>query len=193
MSHDRNYKFDKTLPPEIERRLNLFSGLLEIADSGFSEIANSIDQYEKSISDKLKNNENIDINSISLVEFIENWAIENNYNLIEISYKNNSIINDVIKELNYFDIKTIDQIKRIIPDEYSKISNGLGFFSTVPGLIRDWLIINNWKQIRSYPNRKWDLIDDPELFNENEFQIYKHYLGDEADVLYDEFLIRDEE
>uniref|UniRef100_UPI00396B139D GTP pyrophosphokinase n=2 Tax=Klebsiella/Raoultella group TaxID=2890311 RepID=UPI00396B139D len=50
LTHDRNYKLGANLPLEIKRKINLFSGILEIADQGFSEIVNSIEEYKESLS-----------------------------------------------------------------------------------------------------------------------------------------------
>src|SRR5262249_14104459 len=39
LAHDRSFKFGAALPAIIQRKLNLYSGLLEIADSAFDEIS----------------------------------------------------------------------------------------------------------------------------------------------------------
>nr|MZG82510.1 GTP pyrophosphokinase [Photobacterium lucens] len=49
LAHDSSYKFSGTLPPEIERKLYLYAGMLEIADKGFDEISAQIDSYKKSV------------------------------------------------------------------------------------------------------------------------------------------------
>ncbi|MFT8597727.1 GTP pyrophosphokinase, partial [Acetobacter orientalis] len=42
LAHDRTYKFNSGLPSDISRKINLYAGLLEIADLGFNEIINDI-------------------------------------------------------------------------------------------------------------------------------------------------------
>jgi ppGpp synthetase/RelA/SpoT-type nucleotidyltranferase len=52
LAHDRSYKFGPGLPAEIERKLNLYSGMLEIVDGAFDEISREIDAYSALIGEK---------------------------------------------------------------------------------------------------------------------------------------------
>ena len=49
LAHDRAYKFSGELPRKLQRKLNLYSGNLEIIDRGFDEISNEIDAYQAQI------------------------------------------------------------------------------------------------------------------------------------------------
>jgi putative GTP pyrophosphokinase len=49
LAHERSFKFSPGLPPTIQRKLNLYSGMLEIVDSGFDSIAQEIDSYAKTV------------------------------------------------------------------------------------------------------------------------------------------------
>lgn len=52
LAHDRSFKFKTVLPVALQRKLNLYSGMLEIVDNGFDEIAKEIDTYAASIAAK---------------------------------------------------------------------------------------------------------------------------------------------
>ncbi len=72
LSHDRQYKFKTELPKDIERKIYLHAGLLELADKGFSEISRDIDLYAKDIANQYSAGIlDAEINSITLTEFME--------------------------------------------------------------------------------------------------------------------------
>lgn len=72
LTHNRNYKLGANLPLQIQRKINLYSGMLEIADEGFSEIVNAIEEYKESIRDNgLDELSSQEINSINLSKFVQ--------------------------------------------------------------------------------------------------------------------------
>src|SRR6185437_9274755 len=54
IEHDRSYKFSGILPSNLERRLMLVSGLLEVADNEFNSIAKEVEEYSLEVSKKTK-------------------------------------------------------------------------------------------------------------------------------------------
>lgn len=143
LAHDRSYKFGTTLPDKLQRSLYLHAGLLEIADKGFSEIARGIDAYAAELNKRYEAGDlNFPIDTISLSEFIERWARDNNYSIKEISDANTDL-DEIIGELNGFSIKTIDKLEEIIPPDYANVSRELGIRTTIYGLVRDWMIIRD--------------------------------------------------
>lgn len=158
LAHDRSYKFKAGLPKEIERKLYLHAGLLEIADKGFSDISREIDAYSaKVLEDYRVGNLDQEINSITLRNFIADWANENNCRLEHIS--DDGQMPSLIKELKYFDIQNIDQLKRIIPDNFANTYNELNYETTVYGLIRDWLIISDVRKLKEELKVHWSIFD----------------------------------
>ncbi|WP_305402432.1 GTP pyrophosphokinase [Photobacterium leiognathi] len=157
LAHDSSYKFSGTLPPEIERKLYLYAGMLEIADKGFDEISAQIDSYKKSVDEKSKAGDySISIDSISLSEFFNSWASKNNINITS-SPKNTS---ELIQELSLFGIKTLAELNDIIPKEYATIYNKLEDESNILGVIRDWMLINDWKKFINDVSFNWALDED---------------------------------
>jgi putative GTP pyrophosphokinase len=114
IEHDRNYKFSAVLPVEIRRRLNLISGILELADREFSSIATDIDNYTKGISKLSKSDElkDLEITSASLKKYLSNKQV-----LVKKGFDGEAGI-ILIKELNEFGIKKIGEINQILSDLY---------------------------------------------------------------------------
>ncbi len=165
LAHDGNYKFSGKLPKHIERQLYLYAGMLEIADKGFDSLTREIDEYSKNVRAEAKEgNFNFDINSISLKEFFDEWVEEEQFPL---EYDENSALIDLIEELNLFGLENLDDIKSIIPKDYSAIANKNGFSTTYYGLARDWMIIHDHKRyIDKCWRKKWlNFGHSPWLFN----------------------------
>lgn len=143
LAHDRNYKFSGTLPRHLKRRLFLLAGLLETADRGFDDLSTSLDDYVKSVSeDSAKGALDIEINSVSLVGFVEQWAKQHD---IALQRFKASVGNDVIKELNKYGITTLAELKEIIPPDFAERSLATDRH-TVVGLVRRWMIIHDPKR-----------------------------------------------
>lgn len=73
IEHDTGYKSNTGIPNEIRRRFSRLAGLLEIADNEFIEIKRSIDKHRTKIEKEIKKgSNNIPIDQISLIEFVNN-------------------------------------------------------------------------------------------------------------------------
>lgn len=144
IEHDRNYKFSGVLPPEIQRRFKILSGVLELADREFDGVSKLIDEYSKDVAKKTNIGDlSIPINSTSLREYLQNKFSA----LVELGmnpnfgYGKGSI--EIIEELNDYGIDSLEQLDKIVPDDlilnYKKVSRYTNFI----GLVRAILIINN--------------------------------------------------
>ncbi len=145
LAHDRKYKFSQTLPPELERQLYLYAGLLEIADKGFDETAKAIEKYSQSLKDRTGHGDlDIGLDSLSLVAYFNHWAKEN-----DLAVENTNWITEVselVQELHEFGIKKISELAEIIPANYAKLANEIGYNSTIFGIVRDWMLIKDWRR-----------------------------------------------
>ncbi|PSU86427.1 hypothetical protein C0W42_20720, partial [Photobacterium kishitanii] len=73
IEHDTGYKSEIEIPSHIRRQFSRLAGLLEIADSEFISIRNSLISYEKEVTDKIEDSvEDLLIDSITLEHFITN-------------------------------------------------------------------------------------------------------------------------
>ncbi|HDZ1320210.1 TPA: GTP pyrophosphokinase, partial [Klebsiella pneumoniae] len=117
LTHDRNYKVANSLPQDIQRKINLYSGMLEVVDIGFSEVINDINKYKDSLTEK-DVTEYIDntIDSINLVEFINKITSQHAYILhpVHLPFDNE----ELIKELHHYNIFNLNQLQEIIPSDF---------------------------------------------------------------------------
>jgi len=188
LAHDRNYKFSGKLPPEIERNLFLYAGMLEIADKGFSEISQKIDSYIKKVhSDTAQGKLDYDLDSITLPQFIENWFEVNALELEPVEHKTD--IKELIRELNSVGIIKASELNNIIPDNYAQVCREPKYLSNIWGHTRNWLIIHDWRLLLENNNINWVLVGNElveSFFDEAEYEEIKNSIGyEEGDDEYD--------
>lgn len=167
LTHDRNYKLGMNLPVSIERKINLYSGMLELADQGFSEIIASINKYRTSLEqENLLSSHSQSIDSISLIEFTKQASKELGIYLEELGAWAERHIDNVLNELKFMGVDTFNELKELIPPHYAEVfrefdeeSNGIGF-------IRDLLLIKDFRQLHMCPGLDWGVLDDPQDIKE---------------------------
>ncbi|MDR7122481.1 GTP pyrophosphokinase [Rheinheimera soli] len=179
LAHDRNYKFNSTLPKDIERSLYLYAGMLEIADKGFDELSRKIDAYTEDVKRKTSTgNLNFTIDSVSLNEFVEGWAKTNKIVLHEVPIK--SDLSDLVNELRQFGIKTAEDLNQIIPADYASKCKEIGYYSNLYGYVRDWMLICDWRRFKAQVEFAWGLGNREEIFAQ-------YFNRDELELFYAEF------
>jgi putative GTP pyrophosphokinase len=160
LSHDRNYKFGGKLPKDLERRLYLYAGLLEIADKGFDELARSIDEYATSIETKSENGDfGSEVNSITLRQFVRSWADDVKLEIEDRPGSDN--YSDLLQELDQFGIKTLEDLKaHAMKARYE---------TNVYGLVRDWMLAHDWRRFDKEVKRDWIIPPTGDVFLESFF------------------------
>ncbi|MES0194316.1 GTP pyrophosphokinase [Mesorhizobium sp. C264A] len=154
LAHDRNYKFSGILPRQIERKLYLYAGMLEIADKGFSELSAEIDNYiAESYAETERGNLDYELNSLNLEQFVRQWVTENELSLKEYNFKDG--FNDLIKELNSYGVTNVRELNDIIPNDYAREIKKFGRKSTIYGFVRDWMIVNDLKNFLENVEVDW--------------------------------------
>jgi ppGpp synthetase/RelA/SpoT-type nucleotidyltranferase len=152
LAHDRNYKFSGQLPKEIERKLFLLAALMETADNGFSELSREVDAYMEKVSASTAGGRlAIEVNSITVEEFVKQWAFAHEVELEEI--KNRDAYKALLKELEQYGIRTIDELNKIVPPNYKHHGR-----TTVLGVVRDWMLISNPLHFISNVQAEWSLM-----------------------------------
>jgi putative GTP pyrophosphokinase len=93
IEHDLGYKTREAVPRDIRRRFSRIAGLLEIADQEFQSIRGELNEYERSVPEKIdKAPQRVDIDKVSLSVFIsENPTVTELDNAIA-SFNNLAII-----------------------------------------------------------------------------------------------------
>lgn len=168
LAHDRNYKLNSSLPREMERQLYLYAGMLEIADKGFDQLSTQIDHYAA----KLANESSAHLmmarlDSISLATFINRWSTENGFDLQPAAEKS---IPTLLKELSAMKIGTAGELNSIIPATYADTASRIGYSTNVYGLVRDWMLIHDWRRLLEATELGWT------LGTEEECAILREYL-----------------
>jgi putative GTP pyrophosphokinase len=132
LAHDRSFKFGVALPTKIQRKLNLYSGMLEIADSAFDEISREIDVYKRYIQKHATSQiSNAEVDSISLTKFISELSAELG---IEVGAPAGS---EVYSEMKRFGISTIGDLRNLVTADFVKHFKVIAKEnSTTTGLIR---------------------------------------------------------
>lgn len=190
LTHDRNYKLGANLPLEIKRKINLFSGILEIADQGFSEIVNSIEEYKESLSkEDLEQSLSHDINSITLDVFVRN--ISNKIGLVLTPVKDwgGEITRDVINELNFCGFNDFNSIASAIPQNYAEVANEYFPQNNIYGFLRDLMLINNFEVLSQKPGLNWHVTGEQESEGANKMRdFYSNFMSpDKASLLVSSF------
>lgn len=173
LAHDRNYKFSGKLPRELERRLFLYAGMLEIADRGFDELSREIDLYVIKLRDQTSHGDlAVEVTSLSLKTFVDLWAEKNSIRIEGPTVK--SDLSDLVRELNQFGVHTLAELQAIIPPTYVDIVHKTNYETTIHGYVRDWMLIHDWRRFRRDVSINWLISRDSELFSEvfyeNEFE-----------------------
>lgn len=157
LAHDRKYKFSGKLPKSVERQLYLYAGMLEIADQGFDEVSRKIDSYIENI--ELRSSQGdleVDIDSISLESFFNDWAQRNQVALGEPK----STLEDLIDELHAFGINTLSDLEAIIPERYAEVFKKEEHDSSIFGVVRDWMLIHDWRRFAREVQYDWIMVGD---------------------------------
>ncbi|MGY6770912.1 GTP pyrophosphokinase [Komagataeibacter sp. NFXK3] len=166
LAHDRTYKFNSGLPSDISRKINLYAGLLEIADLGFNEIINDINNYSDKISKETAENlSKEEINSITLTKFFLDFCSRNNFDYSKSNlnmFKSNSM--PIINELKSFGIFNIDELNNIFTEEFINYFNSIVIEESntkevyIYGLIRCILMYSDIDKYFRLCNPDWSAI-----------------------------------
>ena len=115
VEHDLGYKTKESVPKNIRRRFSRLAGLLEIADSEFVEIRDSLQEYKIKVPEQiLENSASVLIDQASLLAFIENSTLvqELDQNIATITKINILGTDDtIVSNLKHVGLETIADIE----------------------------------------------------------------------------------
>ncbi|MFF7860757.1 GTP pyrophosphokinase [Pseudomonas monteilii] len=181
LAHDRNYKFSGKLPDDVERRLYLYAGMLELADKGFDELSREIDAYVEEVQREVGAGDlDMEINSINLLGFVEGWVRSNNLALEHVEMKDG--LGDLVEELRFFGVRTLSELHELIPEDYARRVAEISSGTTIYGFVRDWMLLSDWRRYSRDVPQRWSI----GLPDDEENAVVRSYLSDEE---YKEFLI----
>jgi ppGpp synthetase/RelA/SpoT-type nucleotidyltranferase len=140
LAHDRSFKFQTGLPTSIQRKLNLYAGMLEIVDSAFDSIAKEIDDYTLQLNNKSpKQLSEVEINSISISKFIREATQRTD---LYIEHKDPD--DELLKEQSDFGVKNIGQLETMFTDDFIRWCESNKISLTTFSLLRDMMIYTNF-------------------------------------------------
>lgn len=156
LTHDRSYKFGGTLPSDIQRKLNLYSGMLEIADTAFDEIANSIDEYRRKLQTEQQSKFRSEpLNSISIDQFFQ--RVSKKYSLAF----DTSVINNLsIKELEIFGLNNLGDIENLISEEVIESALKKGGPASKIGFLRRLMMYHDIDRYMKDKDLAWGWLSD---------------------------------
>ena len=143
-SHDRIYKFAGVPDRETKRSLFITAGTLEMMDNEFQRIADALSKYEEDVKERTdKGDLDIEINSTSLMEYLSDRF---DSAMIEKTFNNGD--REIVQELMDFDIKTIEDLAKIIPVDYvnrmeKSYRSSATDHNNFIGMLRDFMIIKD--------------------------------------------------
>lgn len=177
LAHDRNYKFSGKLPSDLERKLYLYAGMLELADKGFGELSREIDAYVEEVQREVGAGDlDMEINSINLLGFVEEWVRKNNLALEHIEMRDG--LGDLVEELRLFGVRTLSELNDLIPQDYALRLAQVGSGSTVYGFVRDWMLIRDWRRYSRDVPLRWSM-GHPD---DEENAVVRLYLNEEESI-----------
>lgn len=183
LAHDRNYKFSGKLPKDLERKLYLYAGLLEIADRGFDETAKAVDSYAQNLQERTSHGDlDIEVTSLSLDAFVSLWSERAKCPLDSVFVK--SDLSDLVAELQQFGINRLIELSKIVPENYAEVAKEHAYVSTVYGVVRDWMLISDWRRFIKRVDFDW-VMDEENILD-------KFMSEEEYDEMMVEFRFREE-
>lgn len=144
--HDRGYKYHGQLPPELERRLNLAAGLLEVADRELDSLAVEISAYKATVADEIGRGGEalgeIDLNAISLQELLLKRLPKSvKSGDLRLDYGNPNNAELAVSELRAFGVRTLDDVAALIPETYDQRQADIASGGNLLGVTRDLMMI----------------------------------------------------
>lgn len=159
LAHDRSYKFGQSLPTEIQRKLNLYAGTLELVDAGFDEISQAVDSYSREITQKTESDFlDEEVNSISLERFIQKTKFDHKVprRFVASEFLKPSSIES---ELTKFGWTKIASLQRALTENFLSEYQKFVVSDTGIGFLRSLMMFQDPDKYFREIEPNWDAID----------------------------------
>jgi len=160
IEHDRNYKFSRELPANLQRRLHLAAGLLEVADREFDWIAKEIEEYSKEVTRKaVRGDLQIGIDTVSLPAFLKAYLrsylkskVTHNQ-MLKIHLTNDaSLLEMTVRELIDYGITSFEAFDKLVTAEFCRHFLESGVSVTESGFVR---LVLMFADLERYLDKSW--------------------------------------
>jgi ppGpp synthetase/RelA/SpoT-type nucleotidyltranferase len=154
LAHDRSFKFGPGLPTHIQRKLNLYSGMLEVVDGAFDAIAKEIDAYRASLQGKtIQQIADFEISTLSLEKFAASICRRYDVKLFP-----TPVDESIVEEIKHFGISTVGQLEALTSEKYGDAYKANIKWDTPPGLLRTLMMYDDLEKYLAGPAR-WKRIE----------------------------------
>ncbi|MEP5153286.1 RelA/SpoT domain-containing protein [Planktotalea sp.] len=116
IEHKQNYKGKNTLPVELQRRLMILSGALELLDKEFSNIVVEAELYVEGLKTKNEDFDGDSISKIALTEIFVDFLARNALPERAEIRNNTASVDDLIVELSSFKIDAVADLRKFLDD-----------------------------------------------------------------------------
>jgi putative GTP pyrophosphokinase len=148
LAHDRSFKFGAALPTKMQRKLNLYAGMLEIADSAFDEISHEVDAYSRDLDKKsIQQIADLEINELSITKLVAELA-----KTYDLEIRHMPVKNDLIGEIRAFGLSTIGDLDALVDTKLGAALKASKENSTTYGVIRSIMMYTDLKKYLTIPS-----------------------------------------
>jgi putative GTP pyrophosphokinase len=159
IEHDRSYKLDGSLPPDLQRRLALVAASLELIDREFASIAEAADAYAKKLKETGSAEDFDDqISELAVASIIEReLAAKGRPAIVR---RDTSWAHKLVEELKDYGVSTVKEFDKLL-QKHSYIFYDMDIKrQTLIGIVRDLMILDDAeKYFETSYKQSWGAID----------------------------------
>lgn len=167
IEHKQNYKGDKALPDELQRRLMILSGTLELVDKEFDNIVQEAAKYVQSLSNSEESTLGDSVSATSARALVGEMASERNATF---EFTDSTHLSEVIRELERFGIATNSELRAMLDDVGDKVVK-TPFQNNTVGALRDAMMAKDLERYLSHAYR------DSFTFNRDDVRFLQECCG----------------
>ena len=144
IEHDLGYKGKQAVPKELRRRFSRLAGLLELADDEFSQIRDSLREYETTVPQRIT-----DTPASVMIDKASLWAfVKSNPLVHEIDRKIASVLKAQVVESEEYVTNRIDQLYYVGLETIAEIDSSLRQFREIIGRFAEpWLAGSKYEEL----------------------------------------------
>lgn len=164
VEHNRRYKFGGVLPTQLQRRLYLLAGMLEIADRELASIAADVDDYAESVAQATRAGDlDVEINSTSVAAYLEHrLSALSHLELLDLPAE--QLRPEVIEELRGFGLSTLADLDSLFATEFIEAVRKCQTTNSRIGLLRDVMMYTDLERyFRDVWQNHWQGTDEESI------------------------------
>jgi putative GTP pyrophosphokinase len=133
IEHKQNYKGQNALPEELQRRLMILAGTLELVDKEFAKIVSEAEGYIARLSNSETDTLVDHISVVSAVTLVKEFAKKFNFDVAD---EGHFLLGKAVEELANFGVFTNEELQSLLNEVGEKVSK-TPFDNNIIGVLRD--------------------------------------------------------